>query len=58
MTKKTSEADALRKALRRADTSLLVYAVALFQVSAMLLLTLRTDPIDRQALLLAGAMPR
>lgn len=57
MTKKTSEADALRKALRRADTSLLVYAVALFQVSAMLLLTLRTDPIDRQALLLAGAMP-
>ena len=57
MSKKTSEADALKKALKRADTSLLLYAVALFQASAMLLLTLRTDPIDGQSLLLAAAMP-
>ena len=57
MTKKTGETDVLRKALRRADTSLLLSAVTLFQASAMLLLTLRTQPIDIQSLLLAFAMP-
>ena len=57
MTRKTGETDALRKALRRADTSLLLSAVTLFQASAMLLLTLRTQPIDIQSLLLAFAMP-
>ena len=57
MTKKTSQAEAMRQALRRADPSLLLYAVALFQASAMLLLTLRTQPIDVQSLILAGVMP-
>ncbi|MBQ8954239.1 MAG: FtsW/RodA/SpoVE family cell cycle protein [Clostridia bacterium] len=57
MARRTGEIDAMKQALRRADTSLLLYAVVLFQASAMLLLTLRTEPIDTQALLLAGAMP-
>ena len=47
----------LRNALKKADTSLLCYAVMLFQATAMLLLTFRVQPIDTQALILAGAMP-
>ena len=57
MRKKNVAIGTLRQALRRADTSLLLYAIVLFQASAMLLLTLRTNPIDTQALLLAAAMP-
>ena len=57
MAKKTAAIGTMRLALKRADTSLLLYAILLFQVSAMLLLTLRTEPIDVQSLLLAGAMP-
>jgi len=57
MTKKTVAIGTMRRALRRADTSLLLYAIVLFQASAMLLLTLRTDPIDTQSLILAGVMP-
>ncbi len=57
MRKRTTEIGAMRRALKRADTSLLLYAVTLFQASAMLLLTLRTNPIDTQSLLLAGIMP-
>lgn len=47
----------LRAALVKADTTLLCYAVMLFQATAMLLLTFRQQPIDAQALILAGAMP-
>ena len=44
-------------AIRRADTDLLVYAILLFQVTAMLMLTLRDSPIDTQALVFAFLMP-
>ena len=47
----------LQGALRRADTSLLSSAVMLFQLTAMLLLTLRKQPIDTQSLILAFVMP-
>ncbi len=54
---KINAAEGAPRRIPRADTSLLLYAIALFQASAMLLLTLRTEPIDTQSLLLAGAMP-
>ena len=57
MAKKTAAIGEMRKALKRADTSLLLYAITLFQASAMLLLTLRTEPIDTQSLMLAFALP-
>ena len=57
MAKKTAALGEMRKALKRADTSLLLYAITLFQASAMLLLTLRTEPIDTQSLMLAFALP-
>ncbi len=57
MRKKTVDTGAMKRALRQADTSLLLTAIVLFQASAMLLLTLRTNPIDKQSLALAGAMP-
>ena len=57
MTKRSVEISAMKGALKRADPSLLLYAIVLFQASAMLLLTLRTQPIDTQSLILAGVMP-
>ena len=57
MAKKNAAERALRRMPERADTSLLLYAIVLFQASAMLLLTLRTEPIDTQSLFLAAAMP-
>ena len=57
MTRRTEQISAMKRALKRADPSLLLYAIVLFQASAMLLLTLRTEPIDTQSLLLAGVMP-
>ena len=57
MTRRTEQIGAMKRALKRADPSLLLYAIVLFQASAMLLLTLRTEPIDTQSLLLAGVMP-
>ena len=52
-----TQGTALRAALRKADTSMLLWAVILFQVTAMLMLTLRDSPIDTQSLVLAGVMP-
>ena len=51
--KKSGQQDAIR----RADTHLLVYAILLFQVTAMLMLTLRDSPIDTQSLVFAFLMP-
>lgn len=48
---------AMHKAARRTNDKMLTWLVVLFQATAMLLLTFRTDPIDLQALALAGAMP-
>lgn len=45
------------KVRRGRDGGMLTWLVILFQVSAMLLLTFKTDPIDMQALNLAVAMP-
>ena len=47
----------LRVALQKADTSVLSGTVILFQVTALLLLTLRQRPIDTQSLILAGVLP-
>ena len=56
-TDSVTQGTALRAALRKADTSMLLWAVILFQVTAMLMLTLRDSPIDTQSLVLAGVMP-
>jgi len=45
-----------RRRKGKSDQTLL-FSVILFQVSAMLLLTFRTDPIDLQALSMAGILP-
>ena len=55
--KRNMDAEAMRGALKRADTSLLLYAILLFQATAMLLLTLRTSPVNTQSIALAAAMP-
>lgn len=57
MTTKRMDLSAMKKAVRRSDAKLPGTLIILFQVSAMLLLTFRTNPIDQQALLLAFAMP-
>lgn len=55
--KHRANAALLRKVVLRANTSLLIFTVMLFQFSALLLLTFKTDPIDTQALILAVALP-
>ncbi len=50
-------ANALRDNLKRANTSLLLSSVMLFQFTAMLLLTFKTSPFDHQALIFAVALP-
>ena len=48
----------MAKRLRiKAGKNILLWCVMLFQLTAMLLLTLRTDPIDLQSLVLAFVMP-
>ena len=47
----------MRRSLRRANVSFLLYIIVLFQISAMVLLSLKDGEIDRQALYLAGIMP-
>ena len=47
----------MRRALMRSNTRLLLSAVMLFQFSAMLLIALQENTLDRQALILAVALP-
>ncbi len=48
---------AMKRAAKRTNDSMLTWLLILFQATAMLLLTFRKNPIDQQALMLAGAMP-
>ena len=57
MTTRRIDLATMRRATRRADDGMLCGLLLLFQATAMLLLTFRTNPIDQQALILAGAMP-
>lgn len=57
MTTRRIDLATMKKAARRTNDSMLGGLVILFQISAMLLLTFRTSPIDMQALILAGVMP-
>jgi len=54
---KPVEVSALRRAVFRANTHLLLTGVMLFQLTGMLLLAVKTDSFDQQALLFAVAMP-
>ena len=47
----------MKGAVRRTNDSMLTWLLILFQTTAMLLLTFKTNPIDMQALMLAAAMP-
>ncbi len=51
------DAQALRGALYRSNTKLLLTSVMLFQFTAMLLLTLKKETPDLQALIMAFALP-
>mgnify|MGYP000946306221 CR=1 FL=1 len=51
------ESGALRRAVLRANTHLLLTGVMLFQFTGMLLLAIRSDSFDLQALLFAAALP-
>jgi len=57
MAEKRIDLDTMKKAARRTNDRMLPWLIVLFQASAMLLLTFKTDPIDLQALTLAGVMP-
>ncbi len=57
MTTKRIDMAAMRRAARRTNDRMLNWLVVLFQASSMLLLTFKTNPIDQQALILAGVMP-
>lgn len=57
MTTRRIDLAVMKRAARRTNDRMLTWLVVLFQASAMLLLTFRTNPIDQQALILAGAMP-
>lgn len=52
-----SDVKKLKKALMRSNTRLLLSAVMIFQFAAGLLLALKKDPMDTQALILAAALP-
>ena len=56
MTKRIS-VETMRRSLKRANVSFLLYIIVLFQLSAMVLLSLKDGAIDMQALYLAGIMP-
>jgi cell division protein FtsW (lipid II flippase) len=51
------ESGALRRAVLRANTRLLLTGVMLFQFTGMLLLAIKSDSFDHQALVFAVAMP-
>ena len=51
------KSEAMMQALLRSNTHLLMTAVMLFQATGMLLLTFKTNPIDTQALIMAGVLP-
>lgn len=55
--RKDSDLKKLKKALMRSNTRLLLSAVMIFQFGAGLLLALKENPIDAQALILAVALP-
>ncbi len=54
---KAPDVSKLKRALMRSNTRLLLSAVLLFQFAACLLLALKTQPLDTQALLFAAAIP-
>ena len=51
------QTDKMRKALMRSNTRLLLTAVMLYQATTMLLIAFQSGEINRQALILAAAMP-
>ena len=53
---KAPDVSKLKRALMRSNTRLLLSAVLLFQFAACLLLALKTQPLDTQALLFAAAI--
>ena len=57
MTARRIDLTAMKRAARRTEDGMLMWLLILFQASAMLLLTFKTNPIDRQALAFAGIMP-
>lgn len=57
MAKTKADAKTLKKALMRSNTHALMTGVMLFQFTAMLLLTFKSEPFNAQALVLAFAMP-
>ncbi len=57
MTKKRMDLNAVVKAGRRGGAKMPGWLVVLFQISAMLLLSVRNEVVDQQALMLAAAMP-
>ena len=52
-----NRSDVMRQALRRSNTRLLLSAVMLFQAATMLLIAFQPGGINRQALVLAAALP-
>lgn len=55
--RKNRDVQQLRKMAQRSDTTLLSYTVILFQFTALLLLSLKTQPLDLQALSMAIGLP-
>ena len=51
------QTDKMRRALMRSNTRLLLTAVMLYQAATMLLIAFQSGEINRQALILAAAMP-
>ena len=49
--------DAMKRALMRSNTRLLLTAVMLFQFAAMALIAFQSGTVNRQALILAVALP-
>ena len=49
--------DKMKRALMRSNTRLLLTAVMIFQAAAMTLIALQSGELDRQALILAAALP-
>lgn len=57
MAKRSISVETMRRSLKRANVSFLLYIIVLFQISAMMMLSLKGDDVDMQSLLLAGVMP-
>ena len=51
------QTDKMKRALMRSNTRLLLSAVMLFQAAAMLLVAFQSEAVNRQALVLAAALP-